>query len=197
MAKQLTKKTETAEKVSAAVVVQSLQKQATPLFKKLEVVKIDSQEEYDRAGKLVKELKEMAKVADQKEKAITNPLNEALKETKALFKPFKDRVAEVELQTKAGMNQFLIKQEAATKKLEEKFERGDIKKVSTLVAKKEELQVQSANSKVRKVKVLKIVDASAIPREYLEPNESAIKAALLEGKKVKGCILEEVNQIAI
>ena len=43
----------------------------------------------------------------------------------------------------------------------------------------------------RKIKRLKITDASKIERQFLVPNEQAIKEALLAGIKVSGCELVE------
>jgi hypothetical protein len=47
------------------------------------------------------------------------------------------------------------------------------------------------NNSTRKIKRLKIVDETLIPRKFLIPNEVAIKEALLAGEKVSGCELVE------
>jgi hypothetical protein len=179
------------------IVMQSLIKKAKPLQNKLSDLEVVTQNDYDNAGALMKTLKQLAKEAEVEEKKITTPLNETLKAVRDHFRPFKDSVAELEQSTKSKMISFVAKQELKQKKLERQFESGAIKKVSTLVAKQEELNIASSSSKIRKVKVLVVKNSKLIPREYLVPDEAKIKAALLEGIAVAGCVIEEQNNIAI
>lgn len=182
---------------NALIVVQSLLKKFKPLERKLTDLTVNSKESYDTAGALVKQMKELAKMADIEEKKITDPLNQALKAAKEHFKPFKDEVKQIEEATKADMIKFLDKQQGKQKALDKKFEDGEIKKVSTYVAHQEELTVQSRNSQVRGVQVLVIDDVNKVPREFLVPDEKLIKEALKAGKKVAGCRMETKTNIAI
>jgi len=179
------------------VVMQSLMKKAKPIQSKLSDLQIVNQQDYDNAGAMVKTLKALAKEAEVEEYKITKPLNETLKAVREHFRPFKESVKELEEDTKLKMLLFVKKQEKAKEKLESKFESGEIKKISTLISKQEELDVVSSSSKIRKIKVLVIKDESKIPREYLVPDEVKIKKALADGKSVSGCSLEEQNSIAI
>jgi hypothetical protein len=180
-----------------SIVLESLVKQSKPLQKKLSDLQVTDNESYDMAATLMKNLKTLAAQAETSKKKITDPINASLKAVREHFKPFEDTVDALQKDTKEKMNAFLIKQEEERKKLEKKFESGEIKKVSTLVKKQEALTATSSAAKVRKVQKLKIVNESKIPREYLVPNESLIKQHLLEGKKISGCELVEENQIAI
>ena len=49
--------------------------------------------------------------------------------------------------------------------------------------------------KVTTRKVLHIVDADLIPRQYCDPNEARIRAALLAGDVVPGCELVEETAV--
>jgi hypothetical protein len=182
---------------SVQIVLSSLNKKAKPLQNKLSSLQVKDQKDYDLAGSLMKQLKTLAKESEAEKKKIIDPLNQTLKAIKEHFKPFEEVVEALEADTKKKMIAFYTAQEEKQKKLEAKFERGEIKKVSTLVSKQDELQVSSAHSSVRKTKVVEIVDEKKIPREYLVPDMAAIKEALNAGKKVAGCVLSDKTGIAI
>jgi hypothetical protein len=187
----------TAVALSVNQVVEGLRKKASPLLRKASMDVVEKSD-YDKLGEVVSQLKEYRKEADVQEKSLTEPANQIIKNAKAIFKPFKDGVDEAERLAKQKMLAFLEAQEAAAKRIQEKFERGDIKKISTVVAKTNELlDTQSESVSVRKIQVLKIVDVNKIPREFLVPNEALIKQALKEGRKVAGCELEYQKSLAI
>lgn len=188
----------TAQNVTNAIVVaQALQKQATPLFNKVTKLAIDTQEEYSQAAALLADLKELGKQAKAEQDKFLKPINELLKVTKTHFKPFFDRLTQIEELKKGEMIAFLNKQEAEAKKLEKKFEKGDIKKVATFMRKQEELEVTSEDAVVRNIKRLHITNEKKIPREYLMPNEAKIMAALKDGEEVPGCEIVLEKSIAI
>ncbi len=183
---------------SALVVAKSLQQQAKPLINKLShLASIDTEEQYQLAATKLSELKDIGKLAEVEKEKFTGPLNQLLRVTRSHFKPFFDQLESLEGQVKGCMIAFLNKQDEAKKKLEARFEEGKIAKTSTLLRKTEELTVGSGDATVRKVKVVKVVDASLIPRKYLVPDLAAIKAALIDGETVKGCELVLENNIAI
>jgi len=183
--------------ISAGVVLESLKKKSVTTISKLEVLAIKSEDAYETAAGYLIKLKELSKEADVKRKEITDPLNQALKAANALFKPFINRIEELEQSTKAAMVDFLNRKEAEVKKLEEKFHKGDIKKISTLKAKQEELKVESDNVSVRQLASLKINDLDAIPRMYMIPDERKIFECLQQGIKIKGCEIVYKKSLAI
>jgi hypothetical protein len=185
------------QSTEVSIVLESLVKESKPLQKKLSDLKVVDNESYDLAATLMKNLKTLASQAEASKKKITDPINASLKAVREHFRPFEQTVDALQQDTKQKMQAFLLKQEQERAKLEKKFEQGDIKKVSTLVKKQEELTATSASAKVRKIQKLKIVDVKKIPREYLVPNESLILEDLKAGKKVAGCEIELVNSIAI
>lgn len=187
------------EKVNVAVVIQSLEKQAKPISKKLEkLTAIKTQDNYDAAALLMKELKSLSKTAEKEMKTITDPINEALRATRQHFKPFMDRIAAIERETKTLMLQFVEQQKRLSQKVDEDFESGKIKRVRTFAARKAQTEVKnSPAAKVRKVWTLEIENESVIPREYLMPDTAKITEALRAGKTVKGCAYIQKETIAI
>lgn len=178
--------------------IKALEKTASKTRKQLSDLVVSTQEEFELAGKLIKELKEKVKEAQKSEATILDPLKQAMEATKAHYKPFYNDVAELEADTKNKMRLFVEKQTKLIEKAKDDFEGGKIKKASTYMSKVENLSVQSAKgASVRKVKVLVINDASRIPREYLIPDAAKIKEALLQGKTIAGCEIKLENSIAI
>lgn len=179
-------------------VLEELKKNASPLVKKLTDVRISTKSEYELVAKHAAQLKAYTKEAKELQAGIIDPQNLAIKNTKALFRPSLELWEHMELMAKNAMLLYLSESETKAKAIEAKFDKGDIKKVSTVTAKTSELRdTKSANSSVRKIWTLKILDEKKIPREFLVPDEVAIKTALNAGKKVPGCIMEQVNTIAI
>lgn len=183
--------------MNALIVAQALIKESQPMMKKVSNLAIKTNVDYEQAAVLVKGLKEIAKKAKTEEEKITKPLTESLNAAKAHFKPFHDQVKAIEIDTKAKMIAYLDAKEKEEQKLLDKFEAGEIKRVSTLTKKQGELRVESSTAVTRIVDTLVIEDEKAIPREYLIPDETKIKEALKAGKKVRGCKLEKVKQLAI
>lgn len=185
------------EQVSTAVVVATLEKLAAPVMRKVTDLKIKTKEDFELAANLVKKLKEWSKEASEQESKIINPMKEAMKAAQLHFKPFRNRVAEIELFTKSQMDLFLSNQEAKLKQLEANFSTGKIKKVSTLLASQDSLRVDNGAAQIRKVWKVNIIDAKKIPREFLIPDEVAIRESCKSGKVPAGCEWRQENTIAI
>jgi CDP-glycerol glycerophosphotransferase (TagB/SpsB family) len=185
------------ERTDAAILVEALRTEAAPLFKRIERLRIVDNESYNRVAESVAALKQLAKAAETKEKSLTDPLKKVSNDIKALFKPFRELVDNTEKVCKADMTKYLISVEDKKNKIKEDFESGKIVKLSTAVRKTSELEVFSPSSSVRNILVLKEVDASLTPRDYLVPDESKIKEALKNGKKVPGWKLAQKKSIAI
>lgn len=185
------------EQVSAQVVIATIEKKAGKHLNKLSTTSIQTKADYERAATLLKELKAFKKEAEAQEATIAIPLKKAWEATKQLFKPFYLKVDTVEQLTKLAMLTFVAEQEAKIKKLEAKFENGEIKKVSTLMDKIDTHTIASTTASIRVTKELVILNELDIPREYLIPDLAKIKAALKDGKIVKGCMLEDKKGLAI
>lgn len=176
-------------------VVNRLNKKAGNDFRQLQEFTIKTPEQYEEAGKRVSRLKELRKEADVQEKSITDPANLILKNTRAIFKPFKDRVDEIEVFIKGQMVAYLSGRE---KKAEALLEQANGKNFKKVVSKVSELQDNKSEfSNVRKIPTLEITNPKLIPHQYMVPDETKIKAALLAGKKVKGCKIVMKTSISI
>ena len=184
------------QKVDAAIVLRSLEVEAQPLFKKLKAItSIESQDDYDRALTLTKNLKELARLAKEKEQSFTIPLNDLIKKARELFKPFTTMVEATEANVKVLMLEYVKQQQDALKELEEDFSTGKIKRVSTFANKAAEFSAKKSGN--RKVWKAVCVEERITPREYLVPDMQAITNALKSGHKVTGWSWEQVDQIAI
>jgi hypothetical protein len=194
----MTKKKEIQTSVVASSVtdvVNRLNKKASSDIKALENFSIRTPDQYEEAAERVSRLKDLRKEADKQEKSITDPANLILKNTRAIFKPFKDRVDEVEMKIKDAMVSYI---EARERKAGELVEGSHNKNIAKVVAKVNELTTnKSDHASVRKIVAVEITDIEMVPREYLVPDEAKIKAALQAGKKVKGCRLTQKTSIAI
>lgn len=187
----------TPKAASAAMVMASIELDAKPLIEKLSGYVVKTQENFDLVAQTVKVLELLGDRAELEEKTITDPLNIALKATRAHFKPFKDLVASLKLAAKSTMLLFLASQQKKKEALNAKLEDGTIKKISTLVRKQAELEVSSGAAQIRKVWALIIVDVKKIPREYMIPDETAIRSTLRDGGTVAGCEWKQQDSIAI
>ena len=183
-------------KVDAAIVLRSLEEDAQPLFKKLNAItSITKQEDYDRAMVLTKNLKELGRLAKEKEQSFTIPLNDLIKKSRELFRPFTSMVETTEANTKQIMLEFVTAQQNKLKAIEQDFSSGKIKRVSTFANKAAEFSAKKSGSR----KVWKAIcdDPSKTPKKFLIPDVPAITEALKNGEKVNGWIWQQVDQIAI
>ena len=188
------------KQVSTGIVLASLEKNSVKHFKTLSGINvsgISDAGEYTLASETVKELKNIRKVAETKRTEITIPLNAALAATNNLFKPFFNRIDEVEGQIKRLMIGYLNEMETLKARHGADFVNGDIKKVSTLLKKQAECENPVGAAQVRSIQTLEIKSVSKIPLKYLVPNEALILADLKNGIAIPGCKITILKSIAI
>lgn len=185
------------DKVSTEVVIASLEKQAAPALRRVLNLSIKTKADYELAAETIKALKVLSAEAKRQEQEITEPLKGVIKKTQNLFRPFQDKVSETELITKEAMGKFLEGQKKIALRLEEDFESGKIKKISTIVTKQNELKVTNGAAQVRKIWTLFVDDPNKIPREYMVPDLALIREAYKNGISVEGCRWEQADKIAI
>lgn len=156
-------------------------------------IRVNSQPTLDQAKTSLTQVKEIKKIVQEKKDSVVKPLNEALKNTRALFKPIEDKVDLIETYLKGEISKYNTKLLQEQRKREEeaqsKIEAGATFEEATKLVANIEKKIDAIPT--RKIKRLKIVDASKIERQFLIPNEQAIKEALLAGIKVSGCELVE------
>jgi hypothetical protein len=157
---------------------------------------------YEGAATFLKDVKSKFKELDEKEKAITKPINDGLKLIRDMFRKPKDLLTQAETALKRGMvtyqrEQERIAAEAQRKadedvrkererlaKLEAKaIERGDETKAEQLAERQAAVVapiIQTEKPKVSGISTRKdydfeIVDAAKLPREYLMPDDKKIR----------------------
>lgn len=141
-------------------------------------------------------------VADREK--LTAPLNAALKEIRARYKPTVDKlesvIAEMRKEQSAYQTALVAKQKAEEKAIADKLASGQIKKIETALKKMDKVEkasaevvAESGSVSFRTDKVLKVWDHTLIPLEYYDLNEQRLLKDLKAGKEVSGAGLEEVQ----
>jgi hypothetical protein len=171
----------------------------------LEAVKIATPEDMLGATELLSRLNTyLDKVTEEKEK-VTKPLNEALKAERARFKPMETKLEGAIQQIRSEMSRYQMALLAEKKKVEEKVAADvasgrlgidkAVAKLSTVAVVDSEVVASSGAVKFRVDKVVRVLDKSKVPVEYVEVDLAAVKKAILAGIEVSGCVLEEVQTV--
>ena len=183
-----------------------LKTQVSKLENQAEAVMIETAENYTAAIDLVSKLKETGSGIKAKKESITKPLNEALKNARDLFAPIEKQFTNAEAIIKTKLLDYKRKKDAeaaaAEAKIAKQAETGYIK-LETAERKMGEIKRVETTThgaigqvQVRKIKKVRITDASALPREYLIPDEVAIRRDALGGKTIPGVEVYEEETIA-
>ena len=133
---------------------------------------------------------------------LTKPINEALKEIRAKYKPAENALNDIISTIRGAVSQYqtteIARKHAEEELLSKQLSSGKVD-LNTAVTKLEQIKeapgrVETASGSIsfREDKVLRIIRAQDIPREYLIPDEKAILGALKTGKVIAGCELEVV-----
>ncbi|MDD5110851.1 MAG: hypothetical protein PHI63_06625 [Patescibacteria group bacterium] len=173
-----------------------LKGQVSKLENQATAVTIETQEGYTMAVDLVSKLKETGSIIKQKKESITKPLNEALRNARELFAPIEKQFAEAEAIIKGKLLDYKLRKDAEAREQEAKIakqaESGRIK-LSTAERKMDAIErvEQTTRGKVgevqiRTIKKVRIVDPALLPREYLIPDNVAIRRDALGGKTIPG-----------
>lgn len=183
-------------------IIERVQTEAAILTDKAkEIAKVEGTEGEARAVEFLAQIKNRLKLLEHERKELTAPMNTALKRLNSRFKRISEPLKGAEDLVKAGIvayrnSETFKARERERKEAEHKARlaahAGDI---DTVLEAKEQaeaadapkhVETQSGKMHTRRVWKFEIEDADAIPREYLVPNESAIRKAVAEGKKING-----------
>lgn len=184
------KKTAVASTNEASLVVKS----AASALKKLPTFKkITKREDYDQADLVRSRAKAELKNLDAKKKAITTPLNTALKEVRNLFKPVEDAGKSFVADLDSVMIGYLNKEkEKQLKRAEKRAAKASSKQEAADIleaAKNDKPAVASVGTVVKEVWAFKVVDQSKIPDEFWVVDTVALRKAVManpEGCKIPG-----------
>lgn len=178
------KKTEPKLSKELAVIEQGLSVIALP--------DIETDQDYERIREQYKDIQAMGKKLEEKKKLIIDPINQGIKEIKALFLPAETRFLAISNAFSQKLTSYINRREIARKNALKSLEQNTrIKNVELLQNRRDEIGDRLPGA--MKLKRLAIDDFTIIPREYMVPDEKKILTAILAGKKVKGCrVVEEL-----
>ncbi len=180
------------------------EKEVTQLSEKLEKamayaekVTIKSDADQDNVVKALVGIENEEKRIDEQRKFFTDPLNQQVKKVNAMFKPFIDGLdsAATILRKKMSAYQMAIaaKADKAREKALADLKSGKIKNVETAVAQIEKVKEPEKTVRTEAATVtykdkigFEIIDPTAIPREYLVPDEKKILKVVQAGVEIPG-----------
>ena len=183
-----------------------LKAQVSRLETQANAVMIETQEHYESTVDLISKLKETGNLIKIKKESITKPLNEALRNARELFAPIEDQFAKAEVIVKTKLLDYKRKKDAEARaeeaKIAARVDKGTMK-LETAERKIDGIERVETTTKgkvgevqVRKIKKVRIVDAAALPREYLIPDDVLIRKDALGGKVIPGVEVWEDEVIA-
>ena len=167
---------------------------------------IETKEEYKAAVDLVFRLKEKGSKIKNIKESVTKPLNEALRNYRALFAPAEERQEKIEeivkgkiLAHKRKVDELARQEEL---KIANRVEKGTMrldtaeKKIENIVRVEQTTRGYVGEVQIRKIKKVRITNEANIPREYLVPDMVAIRRDALGGKEIPGVEVFEEEGIA-
>ena len=160
---------------------------------------VNNQQEADEATVILKRVKDAEKFMTAKKEEITRPLMASLAKVRDLFKPIEGNLADATKIIKSKILAWTIeeqdKKDKDAARVAARVERGTMK-AETAAEKIETISKTAPKSNLRIVKKVRIVDETAIPREYLVPNMTMITEAILrQGAVIPGVETYEEKSI--
>lgn len=174
--------------------VKAIEKSISPFVNIAKNISIVSQEDMETASSARNQLKKYSKSVTESKETVTKPLNTALKNFRALFKPLEDKIdASISLLDKAMI---------AYQTNEKRKADDEAAKIAARIAPgKGNLSMKTAVDKIEAIEkpdnkvgntsfvttpMFEIEDITQIPYEYLVPNETMIRTAMKAGTKLPG-----------
>lgn len=144
---------------------------------------IETQEDVDFAAECLVEIKGKAKDLESREKAITKPLNDALKATRDLFRPAREALDRAENTLKGAIKAFHVQTEernrAAMQAASEAYRDGDEETARLALANVATLE-GVAGVKASQVWAFEVLDPEAVPRAFLVVDDRKVREYMRE-----------------
>ena len=160
----------------------------------------------EKAAKIRKAIKDVAKQVVEKKSEITAPINIALRNVRALFAPLETACEEASRTIDSKIISYNLEIEKVRKEAEAKeaakVERGSIKietaarHLEAVPEAQRHVSTEKGAVTIVKIKKFKVVDLSKLPIEYLLPNEVAIRRAMYDGKQLGGVEYWEEDSVS-
>jgi hypothetical protein len=174
----------------------TIKKEINPIIEKAQKIEIESKEDMTEATTALSQLNKFYDNLTEEKEKLTKPINSALKEIRARYKPVEEMLdgAISVIKSKMGKYQMdaLQAQKEAEAKIASRVSRGTlgiekaIEKIGDIDAPEEKIKTEEGGVSFRLVKKFRIMDKTFIPYEYLEPNEVKIRQAMVAGIEIKG-----------
>jgi hypothetical protein len=165
--------------------------EARGLLEVLPNVRIQTKSEYEELAGILKDVTSKRKFLDQERKVSVTPLNTEVKRINEWFQAPIKQLEGLERDIKGLLTDYQLRQEAERKRLEAAAQAAAAAALATEPmpgATAMTLMGQSVDAAAPKVEGLgakvvwtfRVVDATKLPREFLQPNEAAISAWVAE-----------------
>ena len=169
--------------------IEKINKEATGLVEQMSDTKVKTEDDLTDAKGILVNVSTAKKLLQAKKDGIVKPLNEALRQIRALFAPVEAKIAEAESGLKreilAYSNAVQAKVQAKQAEVAKKVESGQIT-LTKAAAQLEKGEQKTEAIPTRKVKEMEIVDEAQIPEEYWELNLIKLRKVALAGVAVPG-----------
>lgn len=181
--------------------IKTIERTINPLVTTATALTITSDADMPRATELLSQVNKALDQVTAEEDKVVVPLKEALKAEQARWKPLKSVLTEARDAIRATMSKYqtsvTLARRAEEAKLAARVEKGTMKietaarKLTEAPVPVQSVETESGKIRFRTVTKLVIEKPALIPRDYLVPDEKAIKKALEAGVAVSGCTLVE------
>ena len=187
-----------------------VKRQVTLATTAAEELDVKDKESLDQAVNLLTKIKTVAKLVNDRKDSFTRPAYNAYKqimeEAKKLWNPLLDDCAKAETIVKAKSLEYKKKVDAQAKIDEKKIadrvdagklkEETGVKKMQEIERVEASVETSKGSASFRKVRVVKVIDESQIPRDYLVVDMVKVRKDALAGVSIPGVEVVEEEQMA-
>ena len=168
-----------------------IEKDLSFLSKNLFYLKIKSHGDMTIATEVRTKVKRYEDSLKKQKESLTKPINESLKNIRAMFRPLEDKCEELLNEVDTKMKDYNIRQQAKQEAIANKLANEEISTSSALrqiekASTEKTVITKSGSVTFVDVKKFEVMDVTMLPIEYILPNEVAIRKAMLEGVELPG-----------
>jgi len=183
----------------------TLKGQVSKIVNRAEELVISNQEEYTQAIDVVAKLKEIGLQIKTQKETFTKPSNEILASAKSFFGPVEDKYKAGELLIKRKLLDYKQEQDRVAREKEAKIalqvesNKITIEKAEKKMDSIERVENTTAGSLgkivAKKIKKVRVIDESLIPRNYLVVDMVAVRRDVLSGVIIPGAEIYEEESL--
>lgn len=173
-----------------------IKKEIAPIVTEVENMSINNSADMSQATSTLSQLNSFLDGLTKEKELLTKPINEALKEIRARYKPTETVLEEAIATIKKKMGSYqqlaLAEQKKAEEKIANKVMDGKLKvetalrKMGDIERPEDKIKTDSGTASFRTVRKFEVVDIALLPIEYHLANEVKIREALKNGVELPG-----------